>query len=189
MAETGGGQTHEEAGGYRWQWRDGVIAVLALGLAGTLWWAMGGGTGPSEEDPTEGEAIGVFGIFGIAALVYTGWVSFHEWNPIAVENPFVGLDNYTRLMGDPRFWNAVWNTFTIWLLSTIPQLALALFLAHVLNEALLRWNDPVAGMVSPADFIPVAEDTGLILWIGEWVLYDAAQQVAHWARQGLDIKV
>ena len=83
----------------------------------------------------------IFGIFGIAALVYTGWVSFHDWNPIAVENPFVGLDNYTRLMGDPRFWNAVWNTFTIWLLSTIPQLALALFLAHVLNEALLRWKN------------------------------------------------
>ena len=82
----------------------------------------------------------VFGVFGIAALVYTGWVSLHEWNPIAIDNPFVGIDNYTRLLGDPRFWNAVWNTFTIWLLSTIPQLALALFLAHVLNEALLKWK-------------------------------------------------
>ena len=82
----------------------------------------------------------VFGIFGIAALAYTGWVSLHDWNPIAIDNPFVGLDNYTRLMEDPRFWNSVWNTFTIWLLSTIPQLALALFLAHVLNEALLRWK-------------------------------------------------
>ena len=36
MTETGGGQTHEGAGGYRWQWRDGVIAVLALGLAISL---------------------------------------------------------------------------------------------------------------------------------------------------------
>ena len=45
MAETGGGQTHEEAGGYRWQWRDGAIAVLALGLAASLWWARGGRPG------------------------------------------------------------------------------------------------------------------------------------------------
>ena len=60
MAETGGGQTHEEAGGFSWQWRDGVIAVLALALAGTLWWANGGSLGPSEERPTDGEEIGVF---------------------------------------------------------------------------------------------------------------------------------
>jgi diguanylate cyclase (GGDEF)-like protein len=47
-------------------------------------------------------------------------------------------------------------------------------------EALLRWNSPEHGMVSPVDFIPVAEDTGLILPIGEWVLREACAVAATW---------
>jgi diguanylate cyclase (GGDEF)-like protein len=47
-------------------------------------------------------------------------------------------------------------------------------------EALLRWSHPVRGMVSPVDFIPVAEDTGLISEIGEWVLRQACTEAASW---------
>ncbi|MDA9506249.1 diguanylate cyclase [Bradyrhizobium sp. CCBAU 11386] len=47
-------------------------------------------------------------------------------------------------------------------------------------EALLRWHHPERGMVSPADFIPVAEDTGLIGEIGEWVLKQACTEAASW---------
>ena len=50
-------------------------------------------------------------------------------------------------------------------------------------EALLRWPDPKRGMVSPAEFIPLAEATGLILPIGIWVLEAACKQLAQWARQ------
>ena len=48
-------------------------------------------------------------------------------------------------------------------------------------EALLRWKHPVRGHVSPAEFIPVAEETGLILEIGHWVLRTACEQLARWA--------
>jgi diguanylate cyclase (GGDEF)-like protein len=48
-------------------------------------------------------------------------------------------------------------------------------------EALLRWRHPVRGMVSPAEFIPVAEETGLIEEIGQWVLRTACAEAAHWA--------
>ena len=48
-------------------------------------------------------------------------------------------------------------------------------------EALLRWLDPQRGMVSPAEFIPLAEETGLILPVGSWVLETACQQLALWA--------
>jgi cellobiose transport system permease protein len=82
----------------------------------------------------------LFGIFGIAAIGYTAWISFHEWNPIAADHPWVGLDNYIRLYSDPRFWNALLNTISIWFISTVPQLALALALAHILNEQLLKWK-------------------------------------------------
>jgi diguanylate cyclase (GGDEF)-like protein/PAS domain S-box-containing protein len=53
-------------------------------------------------------------------------------------------------------------------------------------EALLRWKHPVKGMISPADFIPVAEDIGLIVPLGEWVLREACLQAAKWPS---DIKV
>ncbi len=47
-------------------------------------------------------------------------------------------------------------------------------------EALLRWHHPERGVVSPVDFIPVAEDTGLIVDIGNWVFYQVAGQIAQW---------
>jgi diguanylate cyclase (GGDEF)-like protein/PAS domain S-box-containing protein len=54
-------------------------------------------------------------------------------------------------------------------------------------EALLRWNHPQRGLVSPLEFIPALEDSGLILPVGEWVLGEAARQLAAWQRDGLEL--
>ncbi|MBL0711687.1 MAG: EAL domain-containing protein [Colwellia sp.] len=57
---------------------------------------------------------------------------------------------------------------------------------HIVGmEALVRWQSPTEGMISPAEFIPIAEETGLILLIGDWVMRTACQQAKDWQLAGL----
>ncbi|MFB9415589.1 carbohydrate ABC transporter permease [Dactylosporangium matsuzakiense] len=79
----------------------------------------------------------LFAVFGLFPLLFTFYVALYDWDPIG-EHTFVGLDNFSRLVDDTRFWGAVRNTLSIWALSTVPQLLLALGVAHVLNHARLR---------------------------------------------------
>ncbi len=53
-------------------------------------------------------------------------------------------------------------------------------------EALLRWRHPLQGLLGPAEFIPVLEDTGLIVAVGEWVLRTACEQIREWQSLGID---
>jgi len=56
-------------------------------------------------------------------------------------------------------------------------------------EALMRWQHPTQGMISPGEFVPVAEDAGLISAMGEWALHAACRQVRAWRDQGLLLNV
>jgi diguanylate cyclase (GGDEF)-like protein/PAS domain S-box-containing protein len=56
-------------------------------------------------------------------------------------------------------------------------------------EALLRWKHPEQGIMSPAQFLPLIENTGLSISVGNWVMQHGIEQLAHWLRLGLDITV
>lgn len=57
-------------------------------------------------------------------------------------------------------------------------------------EALLRWNRPGYGLVYPAEFVPIMEETGLVVRIGEWIVDEACRQIAAWHAQGVrDVRV
>ena len=56
-------------------------------------------------------------------------------------------------------------------------------------EALLRWKHPDQGVISPAQFLPLIENTGLSISVGNWVLQEGIEQLARWLRMGLDITV
>ena len=56
-------------------------------------------------------------------------------------------------------------------------------------EALVRWQHPTRGQISPAKFIPLAEEAGLIGPIGEWVLMTALEEASHWPDHGRRLKI
>ncbi|GHH73164.1 ABC transporter permease [Streptomyces sulfonofaciens] len=79
----------------------------------------------------------VFAAFSFYPLIYTCWISLHHVELSTLNlMEWVGFDNYTALWNDDRFWNALRNTFTIGVISTVPQLLMALGLAHLLNYRL-----------------------------------------------------
>ncbi|GGV22148.1 MULTISPECIES: sugar ABC transporter permease [Streptomycetaceae] len=77
----------------------------------------------------------VFAGFGLFPMLYTGYVSMTNWrvDVPGSQGQWVGLENYRKLLDDPFFLNALKNTVGIGVLSTVPQLLLALVLAHLLN--------------------------------------------------------
>ena len=81
----------------------------------------------------------IFAVFGMFPIVYTFWVGFHKWDPFS-EPKWVGLDNFVLLMGDDRLWLAIRNTFSIWFLSSVPQILIALWLAWILNHSRIKGN-------------------------------------------------
>ncbi len=78
----------------------------------------------------------LFALVGLFPLVYTFVVSLFDWHLLKGQGDFVGLQNFTEVLQDRFFWNSLFNTVSIFLLSAIPQLAVALFLAAVLDQNL-----------------------------------------------------
>jgi cellobiose transport system permease protein len=78
----------------------------------------------------------LFGLVGLFPLVYTFVVSLNDWDLLKGAGDWVGFENYAIELADPWFWNSLGNTFSIFLLSSIPQLIAATFIAAVLDQNL-----------------------------------------------------
>ena len=78
----------------------------------------------------------LFLVVGMFPLVYTAFVSVHQWSLLGGQGDFAGLENYRRVVEDRYFWNALRNTFSIFVLSSIPQVLVALVVAGLLDTQL-----------------------------------------------------
>ncbi len=113
----------------------------------------------------------LFGLIGLFPLFYTFVVSLHEWDLLKGQGEFVGLENFADTLSAPFFWNSIFNTLSIFLLSAIPQLAMALALAAVLDHNLKAKTFWRMSVLLPYVVTPVAaalifsnvfqEDSGL----------------------------
>jgi cellobiose transport system permease protein len=76
----------------------------------------------------------LFGLVGLFPLIYTFVVSLNNWNLLTGPGEWVGFKNYAAELTDPFFWNSLFNTLSIFLLSAIPQLLAAVFIAAMLDQ-------------------------------------------------------
>jgi cellobiose transport system permease protein len=79
----------------------------------------------------------IFIVFGVAPVIYSIYIAFFKWDPLG-ESEFNGINNFTFLLQDSDFWIAIRNTFSIWALSTFPQLIIAISLAAILRNKRLK---------------------------------------------------
>ncbi|MGV9565293.1 carbohydrate ABC transporter permease [Streptomyces sp. NPDC003480] len=129
----------------------------------------------------------VFGAFSLVPLLYTAWYSLHDVQLSALDHQtWAGLGNYRNLFSSEFFWNALENTFSIGVISTVPQLLAALWLAHLLNYRLRGstvWRvvmlTPYATSVAAATLV----FTLLYSWDGgmvNWLLHFAGVGPVNW---------
>ncbi|NMR19148.1 carbohydrate ABC transporter permease [Cellulomonas fimi] len=98
----------------------------------------------------------LFAVTGLFPLAYTAFVSVHEWHLIGGQGAFVGLQNYVDVVQAPRFATALRNTFSIFLLSSVPQVIAAIAIAAILDaniRARTLWR---MGVLLPYVVAPVA---------------------------------
>jgi cellobiose transport system permease protein len=137
----------------------------------------------------------LFLAFGLFPLIYTAYVSLHN---VDLGNPdqqtWIGLTNYTRLLHDEFFRNALRNTFTLGVISTVPQLLMALGLAHLLNyrlrgRTLFRVSVlmPYATSTAAAAIVFAqlfGRDFGFINWaLGHLGVHDIDWESGKWTSQ------
>ncbi|MDM4781387.1 MULTISPECIES: sugar ABC transporter permease [unclassified Micromonospora] len=143
----------------------------------------------------------LFGAFGLFPLLATFWMSLHDWHLINGDGGWTGVQNYRTLLADGDFWNALFNTLSLFVISTVPQLLLALGLAAALNTTLRARTFWRAGVLVPniVSVVAVAlvfaqvfgKDAGIANWLLGFVGVDPINwQAEKWsAHLGISVIV
>ena len=98
----------------------------------------------------------LFLVVGLFPLLFTAYVSVHEWDLLGGKGEFSGLENFRDVLADRYFWNALQNTVSIFLLSSVPQVVLALAIAAFLDANLRARTFWRMGVLIPFVVAPVA---------------------------------
>jgi len=109
----------------------------------------------------------VIAFFVVFPIIFSLYLSFHEWAILTPDKPFVGLDNFERMFSTPEFWQALKNTF-LYTVGVVPfGAAASLALALLLNRTILG-----SGFFRTAFFLPVITSTIAIAVVWLWVYDD-----------------
>lgn len=100
----------------------------------------------------------------IGPTLYAFWVSFHKWDPIALDKPFIGLDNYRALADDKVFWKSLRNTWIYVLVGVPLGLSVSLIIALGLQR-LIRF----VGFFRALYFIPYVTSLVAVGWVWRWM--------------------
>jgi multiple sugar transport system permease protein len=106
----------------------------------------------------------LFGVFTLLAVIYAFYLSFHEWNILEPAKPFVGLDNYSRLVGDERFGGAIVNTLYYTAVSVPLTMGIGLLIALLLNNQIRA-----RGFFRTLFYLPVVTPLVIAAIIWKWV--------------------
>jgi cellobiose transport system permease protein len=98
----------------------------------------------------------LFAITGLFPLLYTGYISVHQWHTLGGQGDFVGLQNFNDVLGQTSFWKALRNTFSIFLLSSVPQVIAAIVIAAILNANIRAKTFWRMGVLLPYIVAPIA---------------------------------
>ncbi|GMA34639.1 hypothetical protein GCM10025876_08430 [Demequina litorisediminis] len=98
----------------------------------------------------------MFGLTGLFPIIYTAVISFMDWDTIRNTGEYLGWDNFQYVLNDRQFWIALRNTFSIFLLSSVPQVIIATFIAAMLDHNLRMRTFWRMGVLVPYVMMPVA---------------------------------
>ncbi|WP_084078761.1 carbohydrate ABC transporter permease [Demequina sp. NBRC 110057] len=117
----------------------------------------------------------VFGLTGLFPIIYTAVISFMDWDSIRNTGEFLGWDNFQYVLNDRQFWIALRNTFSIFLLSSVPQVIIATFIAAMLDHNLRARTFWRMGVLVPYVMMPVA-----VALIFSQLFGDTYGLINHW---------